>query len=188
MTCRYRRPRFEYARTARRRRRAAFSRLPNFVDCLIPRDVLPFGTARPSDLRLEQAPLIQDVLFQRSALGTERTAVDRMVWIALDVHDLRCHVLRSIADGVDDHAAAHRAVGAGGTGLACPSDLQRSQLRLGGTQVEPKDGGRSPASGCQLQELSSGGVHRCRRTITGQRSLPAHGLPAHAAVTSVQSY
>ena len=44
------------------------------------------GTA---DLRLQQAAVVQDVLIERRALGTQRAAIDGMIGIAFDVHHLR---------------------------------------------------------------------------------------------------
>ena len=56
----------------------------------------------PPHLRLQQPPIVQDVLLERRALGAERAAIDGMVGIAFDVHHLRGHVLRLVAERVDD--------------------------------------------------------------------------------------
>jgi hypothetical protein len=61
--------------------------------------------------------LVQDVMFEGGALGAKGPAVDRMVRVTLDVDYLRRDVLCLVAQGIDDHAAAHRAVGTRGPRL-----------------------------------------------------------------------
>lgn len=65
----------------------------DLIERLVPRDVFPVGLAGPSHLRLGQSPLIHAILLQSSALRAESAAVDRVVWIALNMHDLRDHIL-----------------------------------------------------------------------------------------------
>src|SRR5437763_227487 len=56
----------------------------NFVDCLIPGNVFPITCSRPSYLRLQQTTIVDDILFERCAFGTECPAIDWMIGIALD--------------------------------------------------------------------------------------------------------
>ncbi len=73
------------------------------------------GTAH---LRLEQAPVVQNVLLERRAFGAKRAAIDGMVGIALDVHHLRDRVLGLVAERVDDDAAADRTIRTGAARFA----------------------------------------------------------------------
>src|ERR1700686_5829187 len=50
----------------------------DFVDRVVPRNVLPVGAPRPPHLRLEQAPVVHNLLLQRGTLGAKRAAVGRM--------------------------------------------------------------------------------------------------------------
>src|SRR5207237_175277 len=79
-------------------------------------------------LRLQQAPLIQNILFERSSFGAERAAIDGVVRVAFDVHHLRGDILRAVTDRIDDDPAAHRAVGTGRARLVGAGDFQRAQL------------------------------------------------------------
>jgi hypothetical protein len=60
--------------------------------------------------------------------GQRRALIDRMIRIALDVHHRRLDVARAIAERVDNHAAAHRAKGTGGTRFGRARDFQLSRL------------------------------------------------------------
>ena len=82
----------------------------DLVDRRVPVDVFPVIRARAPHLRLQQPPIVQDVLLERRALRAERAAIDRMIRIAFDVDDLRHGVLRLVAERVDDDAAADRTV------------------------------------------------------------------------------
>ena len=99
-------------------------------------------------LRLEQAPLVDDVLLQGTAFGTERAAIDGVVRIAFHMHHGGRDVLGPIADGVDDDAATHRAVRTGGTGFGGAGDLQLAGLRIGGRKIESKRRYQSTAGAC----------------------------------------
>ena len=94
--------------------------------------------AGPPHLRLEQPPLVEDVLLERRAFRAERAAIDRMIGIAFDVDDLRDGVLGFVAERVDDHAAADRAVRAGAARLGRARDLERLRLRVDGATSKPK--------------------------------------------------
>ena len=61
----------------------------DFVVGLVPGDVFPMIGTRPAHLRFQHAPVVQDVLHQRGAFGTQRAAVDGMIGIAFHVHHLR---------------------------------------------------------------------------------------------------
>src|SRR5262249_17659762 len=115
--------------------------LADLVDRLVPGDVFPVIGAGPPDLRLQQAPLVQNVLFERCALRAEGAAVDGMVGVAFNMDYLRRNVLGLVANGVNDHSAAYRTVGARRTGLARARDLERSKLRVSWGQVETEYGG-----------------------------------------------
>ncbi len=82
----------------------------DLVDRIVPGDVLPVIRTGTPHLRLQQATIVDDVLFERSALRTERAAIDRMIGIAFDVDHLRYRVLCFVAERVNDHAATNRAV------------------------------------------------------------------------------
>ena len=69
----------------------------------------------------------------------EVAAVGQMIGVTLDVHHLRRHVLGAVPNGIDNHAAAHRAVRTRRPSLIRPGNLQRPQLRIGRFQVESKD-------------------------------------------------
>src|SRR6266404_7631344 len=84
---------------------------------------LPIFGARPADLGSGEAAGADDVLAQRDALGTKRSAVDGMVGVALDVHHGWLDVLRLVAERVDDDAARDGAIGTGASGLRGPGDL-----------------------------------------------------------------
>ncbi len=132
----------------------------DLVDRGFPGDVLPVIGAGPADLRLGEPPRVEDVLLERGALGAERAAVDRMVRVALDVDHLRGDVLGLVAQRVDDHAAAHGAVGAGGTGLGGARDLQLAHLGVGGGEVEAEDRGADTSDSAEFQEVPAGEIHR----------------------------
>src|SRR5207245_1588188 len=96
----------------------------DLIDGSIPRDVVPMVGSWPADLRLQETAAIHDVLLQRGAFGAERAAVDGMIGIALHVDYLRRNVLGLVAERMDDHPAAHRAVGTCGARLGGAGDLQ----------------------------------------------------------------
>src|SRR5437879_387772 len=89
----------------------------NFIDRLIPGNVFPMIGAGATHLRLQQTTIVDDVLQQGSALRTKRAAVDGMIGIAFDVNHLWSNVLRAIPNGMDDDAAAHRAIRTGAARL-----------------------------------------------------------------------
>ena len=110
-----------------------------FVDGLVPGDVFPMIRARPPHLRLQQAPVVQDVLIQRRSLGAQRAAIDGMIRIAFDVHHLRRDVLRLVAEGVNDDAATHRTIRAGRARLGGAGDFEFPGLRVGRLDIEAEN-------------------------------------------------
>lgn len=131
----------------------------DLVDRLVPRDVLPAIGAGTPHLRLQYPPLVLNVLLQRRTLGTERTAVDWVIGIAFHVDDLRRDVLRLVADGVDDDAATHRAIGAGAARLRGTRNLQAPGLRQQGPRIEAENGNPDGACNASLEECSSRYIH-----------------------------
>src|SRR6185436_14157017 len=55
-------------------------------DGVVPGDVLPAVGAGAADLRVPQAILVRDVVFEGGALGTEGAPADRVVGVAFHVH------------------------------------------------------------------------------------------------------
>src|SRR5882724_2642392 len=127
----------------------------DFVDSVVPGNVLPVGGAGPANLRLHQTPVVHNFLLQRGTLGAECAAVGRMIGVALDMDDLSGDILRAVADGVDDSAATHGAIRTSGAGLGGATDLQGAKLRIGGLQIEAENGcGCSPDCG-NFQEVTA---------------------------------
>jgi len=62
-----------------------------------------------------------------------------MIGVALDVHHLGGHVFRTVADGVNDYAAAYRAVRTRRPRLIGPRDLERAELRVRRLQIKSED-------------------------------------------------
>ena len=102
--------------------------------------LLPRARPRRAVPHLRQAPIVDDVLLEGDALGAERALVDRMIGIAFDVDDRRLDVARPVAERVDDHAAADRAVRAGRARFGRARDLQLAHLR----QRRAADRSRAP--------------------------------------------
>ncbi len=115
------------------------------LDGEVPGLLFPHRAARRPVHDLRQPPVVDDVLLERDALRAERALIDGMIGVTLDVDDGRLHVARAIAQRVDDHAAADRAVGTGRARFGGPRDLQLAHRGVGGRQVEAEDGGRDAA-------------------------------------------
>ncbi len=79
----------------------------NLIDRIVPGDVIPVIRTRAPHLWLKQATITDNVLFERSTLGTKRPTINRMIGIALDVDNLRYRVLCFVAERVDDYATAN---------------------------------------------------------------------------------
>src|SRR6185312_5798978 len=82
-----------------------------------------------------------------------------MIRVTFDVNHLRYGVLRFIAERVNDHAAADRAVRARTTGFACVRNLERLSLSVEWPHVEAERGQRCTAGDRGLDEDSSRDVH-----------------------------
>src|SRR5205823_7422295 len=70
----------------------------NLINGVVPGDVLPISRTRSSYLRFQQTALINDVLLKRRAFRTECAAIDWMIRITLDMHDLRNRVFGFVAE------------------------------------------------------------------------------------------
>src|SRR5260370_28343113 len=97
--------------------------LPDLVNGLRPRNVFPVIGSRPPHLWLQQPSRIQNVLLERRSLGTQGAAIDGMIRIALHMNHLRRHVLGLVANRVNDDAATHGTVRAGGSRLSGARNL-----------------------------------------------------------------
>ena len=82
-----------------------------------------------------------------------------MIRIAFDVDDRRRDVARSIAERVDDDAAADRAVRAGRSRLGGARDLQLAHLRQRRREVEAQHRHGDAANGCSLEKVPAAGIH-----------------------------
>ena len=96
---------------------------------------------------------------KRRAFRAQRSAIGRMVRIALDMDHLRSYVLGVIADGVNKDAAAHRAIRTQRASLLSPRNFQLLKLSISRRQVkaEKRDCGSSRNS--NLEEISPVGIH-----------------------------
>src|ERR1035438_1717411 len=134
--------------------------LRDLTQGVVPRNVLPVGCARAPDLRLRQPSRVQHVLFERRALGAQRSAVGWMIGIAFDMDHLRRDVLCPITNRVDEDAASDRAIGTRRARFGGACNLQLFELRVSGLEVKPKDGSSDCAYRCCLEEVSAGLLHR----------------------------
>src|SRR5690606_5959076 len=66
---------------------------------------------------------------QARTFRTQRAAVDRVIGVALDVHDAGLDVLRLVTDAVHDQAATDRAVRTGVASLGGARQLELTRLR-----------------------------------------------------------
>ena len=142
---------------------------------LIPRDVFPVIRPRPAHLRLQHAPVVQDVVIKRRSLGTQRAAIDGMVRIAFHVDHLRGHVLGLVAERVNDHAATDRAVRAQGPRLRGARDLQLARLRVRFSDIESEHRG-DHATCAHLKEPATGWFHWLCWDYTRAKTSSTSGL------------
>src|SRR4030095_13149256 len=110
---------------------------------------------RTSDFRLKKSALVDNFLFERRALRAERSTIDRMVGIALNMHDLRCHIFGFIAKCVNDYAAAYRAIRTSAASLSSAGDFESLSLRVHGREIETESRNARAANQCRLNEGSS---------------------------------
>lgn len=132
----------------------------NFVQRAIPGNVFPCCSTRPPHLRFQQPAIVEDVLFERSALGTQRTPVCRVVGIAFHVNDLWRHVFRAISDGINNRPATHRTVRTRRPRFIGSGDFKDSELRVSRLEIETENSGGRPAYRSELQKVSAGRLHR----------------------------
>src|ERR1700676_5826325 len=133
--------------------------LRDFIECIIPRNILPICSARPAHLRLQEPAIIEDILFERGALGTRRPSVGRVVRIAFHVNHLRGDVLRPVSDGVDDRPATYCTVRTCRPRFTGPRDFEDSEWSVGGLEIEPENSGCRSAYRGELQKVSAGSLH-----------------------------
>src|SRR6202140_1277171 len=107
---------------------------------LVPRYVFPVGGSGTPHLRLQQAAFVENVLLERRSLGAECAAVDGVIGIAFDVHDLRDRVLGLVAQGVDDHTTTDGTIRTGAAGFAGARDLERIRLGVNRSQIKAEGG------------------------------------------------
>src|SRR5579862_1270889 len=111
-----------------------------------------------------------------------------MIGIALHMDYLRRDVLGAVADRIDQHSAAHRAIGAGGTRFGGARDLQLLELRVCRLKVEAEDGGCGAADTGDLEELSTIRRHGTLLTAgTGFEYVPRCVGACHANISDTLS-
>src|SRR4029077_16252504 len=67
-------------------------------------------------------------------------AVDGVVGIAFDVHDLRNRIFRLVADRVENYAAADGTIRTGAAGLAGSGNLERIRLSVDRSEIKAEGG------------------------------------------------
>ena len=77
-----------------------------------------------------------NLLLERSAFRTQRTAIDRMIGIAFNVHDLRRNILCTIPDRVNDDAATDGTIRTRAAGFSRAIDLQTLRLCINRRKIE----------------------------------------------------
>src|ERR1051326_7093938 len=109
--------------------------------------------------RLGEPAVVNDVVLDRRALGTKRPLVDGMIGIAFDVDDRGPDIARFVAERMNNDAATHRAVRAGGARLGGARDFQFAHLGVGLREVEAEYGCGYASNSPNFQEISSGSLH-----------------------------
>src|SRR5256885_1217338 len=109
----------------------------------------------PAHLRFQQAAVVKDVLLERRAFRAKRPATDGMVRIALNMHDLRCDILRFVAECVNDDTATHRAIRTRASRLGSLRNSQGLSLRIDGLQREAEGRYTCTSDESRLDECSS---------------------------------
>src|SRR6185369_6221433 len=125
---------------------------------------------RASHLWFQQAPIVDDLLFQRSTLWTQGAAIDWMIGISLDVYDLRDGVFRSVSERVNDHAAAYRAIRTDAARLRGTLNFQALRLCIDRRKTESKYTDTCASDQCGLDEGSSGEIHRTTSEVCSSSS------------------
>src|SRR6267142_3266471 len=89
-----------------------------------------------SHLWFQQTTIVQNILFERSAFGTECAAIDRMIGITLDMNHLWSGVLGFVPKCVNDYAATHRTVWTSAPCFCRARYLQSLRLRVHRSKAE----------------------------------------------------
>ncbi len=159
--------------------RVSFQQAGDAIDHEVPRLLFPVIAARRAVHRLGNAAIVDDVVLDGRALGTQRALVDGMVGIALDVDDRGPDVAALVAESVNDDAASHRAIRAGGAGLGGAGDLERPHFGVSLREVKAKYRRGNAADGTDFQEISSRRFHTDlslpERLRSDTVALTAHG-------------
>ena len=134
---------------------------------LIPGNVFPVGGSGTPHLRLQQAPVVEDVLLERRSLGAKRAAIDGMVGIALDVDDLGNRVLGLVAQGVDDHATTDGTIRTGAARLAGSGNLEGLGLSVNRGQIKAEGGETGSAEDGAFEKSPARELH-----FVGPRCCP----------------
>src|SRR5262249_7606740 len=121
------------------------------LDGVVPGDVLPAVGPWTANLGPGQPVRVRDVVLEGHALRTQRAAVDGAVRISFDVHHRRRHVLRLVAERVDDDAAGDGAIGTDAARLGRARDLELPHLGARARHVEA-DADGSAAERSTLEE------------------------------------
>src|SRR5690349_16463980 len=131
----------------------------DLVNGLIPGDVVPMIRTRTPHLRSQQAPLVDDLLLERSAFRTQRATINRRIGISLDVDHLRDRIFRFITEGMNDYATAYGTVRTNAARLAGTCDLQSLCLRVNRREAEAEHTNTRTSDQACLDEGSSGDIH-----------------------------
>ena len=78
-----------------------------------------------------------------------------MVRIAFDMYNLWSDVFRSVANRVDQNAAADRTIRAGRTGLLGPRDLKLLQLGVSWLKIKSENCGCCTTNCCDFQKITA---------------------------------
>src|SRR5262249_45412775 len=91
----------------------------DFLDGVLPRDILPLFRAGPPHLRRQQPPVVQDVLIALGPFRAKGATVDWMIRIAFYVHHLGSSVLGFVPECVDYYSTTNRAIWTRAPRLGC---------------------------------------------------------------------
>ncbi len=100
------------------------------------------------------------------------------------MHHLWRHVLGTVADGVDDHAATDRTVRTRRSRFVGTCDLQCAKLGVGGLQVEAKYSCCCTTHCCNFEEISTRSVHPDPRSGPLERTRPLLLIASEASCQS----
>src|SRR6185369_1274969 len=112
--------------------------LSNLINRIVPGNIFPFSPTWPPYLWLQQATFIDDILFEGCAFWTKCAAIDWMIGITFDMHDLRNCVFRFVAQRVNDDATTNRAIWTSTSRLRSARYFQTLRLRINRSQAESK--------------------------------------------------